>query len=624
MDASLPTINQILCDIREISYCQPTCPCVRCQQAARRTTTAVRTAIDVNLDHPVLLRSVVSVHYCRTCQHYFRAQPPFLRRDSIYSNQVVSKAVQSVFADGMAMRRATARLARDFWVLPSEGSIRAWCRSYGAAFDFTVDYQQWVVGEFSGVLCIDEVYQDKLALLLAVDPRAPKGDRLVGYQLVHGDVDAADVQGFLVHLRAAGIEPAEVITDGSQLYPAVLRQVWPDAAHQLCLFHESRRLNQAAMKAIHAVLKALPKAPPVPSLFTGGQLRPHPPSPDATDPASQRWYWRQADRRTQIAQVHALATQGLSQRAIAHRTGHNRRTVKLWLEAPVPPLPPEMPETLSGIAALPAPQQRRERKLQLRQQVHTLAQEGLSYSAIARQTGLHRLTVKSWLKHTPEGPDVEPVSSAPQASETLPPPDGWSDWQQVRQLRTDLQKQRFLLLRRPDRLGPEEQQQVAGLLASPVGAELAVIRNFLVDWHAIWHDQNGQRRNLAEAQTLFEAWQQNIASAAIPSLHRIQEQATPESFVKLSQFLRDPHWEQTNNGAERTGRQFRHRQGPHFNMRSEATIAMSINVAAVLHKEASVAPCLPRLHTCQRGRRAKQSAPTALQPNTQAGQVAQS
>jgi hypothetical protein len=36
-------------------------------------------------------------------------------------------------------------------------------------------------------------YQDRLALLLAVDPAAPEGDRLVGYQLVHGAVDQAEM-----------------------------------------------------------------------------------------------------------------------------------------------------------------------------------------------------------------------------------------------------------------------------------------------------------------------------------------------------------------------------------------------------------------------------------------------
>jgi hypothetical protein len=51
--------------------------------------------------------------------------------------------------------------------------------------------------EFSGILCVTEVYQGQLALLLAVDPAAPDGDRLVGYQLVHGRVDTAVVAGFL-------------------------------------------------------------------------------------------------------------------------------------------------------------------------------------------------------------------------------------------------------------------------------------------------------------------------------------------------------------------------------------------------------------------------------------------
>ena len=77
-----------------------------------------RTAIDIELDHPVLLLVTVSVHHCDPCKHYFRAQPPFLRPDAIYSNRVVEKAVQAVCLDGMAMRRVPARLARDFWVQP--------------------------------------------------------------------------------------------------------------------------------------------------------------------------------------------------------------------------------------------------------------------------------------------------------------------------------------------------------------------------------------------------------------------------------------------------------------------------------------------------------------------------
>src|SRR5262249_44339584 len=34
-----------------------------------------------------------------------------------------------------------------------------------------------------------------------------------------------------------GFQPQVVVTDGSNLYPAVLKEVWPTARHQLCVFH---------------------------------------------------------------------------------------------------------------------------------------------------------------------------------------------------------------------------------------------------------------------------------------------------------------------------------------------------------------------------------------------------
>lgn len=262
----------------------PEAPCDRCQQPAPRYSTAACVAIDLDLSQPVLLAVTVSVHHCTACQHYFRAQPPFLWSDAIYTNRVVDKAVQSVYRDGMAMRRISQRLAADFWVQPSEGMIRGWCTTYGKTFDFVNDYQPWVTRAFSGILCVDEAYQGDLALLLAVDPSAPDGDRLIGYQLVHGNVSASMVESFLMRLKAAGIVPDEVITDGPALYPAVLAKVWPAAAHQLCLFHETRRVTAAVLDVIKAVRKQLPSPPPVPGVGRGGPLLPQPPSDDLNDP----------------------------------------------------------------------------------------------------------------------------------------------------------------------------------------------------------------------------------------------------------------------------------------------------------------------------------------------------
>jgi len=78
---------------------------------------------------------------------------------------------------------------------------------------------------------------------------------------------------------------------------------------------------------------------------------------------------------------------------------------------------------------------------------------------------------------------------------------------------------------------------------------------------------------------------------------------TATRFEQLSQFLRHPQWEATNNGAERTGRAFRHRQTPHFNLRKEASIELSIVVSACLRKELALRPSVEPFHTCQRGRK---------------------
>jgi transposase-like protein len=602
MTQTTSSVNQTICHIREVEYNLSVTPCDRCQQPAPFFTTAERTAIDINLEHPVLLHVTVSVHHCAECDHYFRAQPPFLQRGAIYSNRVVDKAVQSVYEDGMAMRQVPTRVARDFWVCPSEGSVRRWCRAYGEAFDFATDYQPWVVSEFSGILCVDEVYQDRLALLLAVDPAAPDGDRLVGYQLVHGNVDATEVERFLAHLREVGIDPDQVITDGSSLYPTVLTQVWPDAAHQLCLFHETRHVTKAAMKAINAIRKSLPHPPPTSATRGGGPLRSRPPSDDSTDPASQRWYWRQAQRHVEISHVHELAQQGLSQRAIARQTGHHRETIKRWLQEPIPPLPEDMPTDLPEVASLPAPLQRKQQKQKLKHQVHALAQEGLSHSAIARRIGIHRITVKRWLEQDLPSEPTEPMSSVEKV-DMPPPPTPWSNWDEVRQIREALQEHRFLLLHRPENLTSDEQEQLDALFTSPIGEQLQIVRSFLVDWYRLWINDSGQRRALAEARASCEAWRTNTTYQAVPQLQRVQERMTAAKFESLSQFLRHPDWEATNNGAERAGRAFRHRQAPHFNLRKRESIENSINVIACLRKAAALQPPLGPYHTCQRGRK---------------------
>jgi hypothetical protein len=500
-----------------------------------------RTAIDIDLDEPVLLGVLVSVHHCRSCRRYFRAQPPFLRPDAIYTNRVVAKAVEAVYRDGLAFRRVAARLARDFWVQPSEAMIRRWCRAYAARWDFERDYLPWVVETFSGVLCVDEVYQGQLALLLAVDPAGADGDRLVGYQLVQGTVDQGVMDGFLRRLRAAGINPVQVITDGAAIYPSLLGEVWPTAAQQLCLFHESRRITLAVSDVLKVVRGRLPTPPPATRATLGGRPRLVTPAAEATDHSTTRWRWREASRAAALARVHELRRRGVSVREIAQQTGLNRRTVTKWLRFETPPETP--PELVATQVTLPS----------------------------------RMLFVES------------------------PAPTPWTSWQEVRQVREQLKRGRWLLLRRPDHLSAEEQTQLQTLLDSPSGTELRVARAFVVDWYAIWRDEAGQRRSLAEAQQRYERWQTNTEYRRLAPLRRVQESVDRARFERLSRFLQQPTWEATSNGAERMGRTFRHRQSPHFNLRTAASITADLTVRACLYKQAAISPVVLFDNRCRRG-----------------------
>jgi len=612
------SLNSTPCTIRSVDFLLPFAPCDRCGADAQRVDVATRIAIDIDLDQPAVLAVHTSIHFCAPCHHYFRAQPPFLRRDAVYTRRVMHKALASVIEDGMAFRTVSQRLARDFWVRPSEAIIRRWHRTYAAGIVLDEAYHAWIVATFSGILCVDEVYQHDVALLLAVDPAAPEGDRLIGYSLAREGIDAATVTAFLSRLAAAGIQPDEVITDGSTLYPRVLAEIWPQAAHQLCLFHETRRITTAAQEVIRQVRRTLPTPPHRRAGGKGGPLQAYPPSDNPHDPAVQRWHTRQETRHTAIGQVQALARQGWSERAITRQLGLNRRTVHAWLQhAPVT----EGSLHLVAAPSAPPPPARLRRTPALVAHLQHLAADGLSYVAIAQQTGLHRVTVSAWLRTaalTPppvDAPESGTAAEAPVASVLPPmhdrhiplpplaPPAPWETWDEVRQVREALREHRGVLLRRPTHLNATQQAQVEALLASPIGPTLAVVRAFVTDWYTLCRHEDGRRRSREDAQARYEAWRQDARYAALTPLRRVLAVMTPERFCHVSQFLRTPLWEATNNGAERGGRAFRHGQGPHFTLRSMASLDDALKVRAYRQKEGSEVATRPVPASSRRGRR---------------------
>ncbi len=136
MEQSCSASVSVPCTIRQVRWSHPSCVCLECGNAAPRVWDVTRVAVDIDLNQPVMLAVQVSVHRCRPCGREFRAQPPFLRPDAIYTRRVVQKAVEAVYCDGLAARRVPDRLARDFWVRPSEKMVRLWCKAFADRLDF--------------------------------------------------------------------------------------------------------------------------------------------------------------------------------------------------------------------------------------------------------------------------------------------------------------------------------------------------------------------------------------------------------------------------------------------------------------------------------------------------------
>src|SRR3954471_2669797 len=51
--------------------------------------------------------------------------------------------------------------------------------------------------------------------------------------------------------------PEVVVTDGSNLYPELLAELWPDARHQLCVFHVLKDLHKLVLDAVRRLRRGL-------------------------------------------------------------------------------------------------------------------------------------------------------------------------------------------------------------------------------------------------------------------------------------------------------------------------------------------------------------------------------
>src|SRR4051794_30379202 len=135
----------------------------------------------------------------------------------------------------MNVEQTLESLSREFFLDLSTGYVYDVLHDHAAELDMS-EHRRKVLKHFSGTLCVDELHLGRFTLLLATDPLS---DLPVAFALVAAN-DQDHMRRFLGNLKTWGLNPKVVVTDGSNLYPGVLGELWPDADHQLCVFHTVR------------------------------------------------------------------------------------------------------------------------------------------------------------------------------------------------------------------------------------------------------------------------------------------------------------------------------------------------------------------------------------------------
>jgi hypothetical protein len=186
------------------------------------------------------------------CCKTFRSCPEGVLPRATYDNKVRDLVLDRILKDGMSVERTLESLRREYLLDLSTGFVYDVLYDHARQLDMA-EHRRKVLELFSGTLCIDELHLGRFALLLATDPLS---DLPVAFALV--DKNDQDHMGrFLGNLKNWGFLPKVVVTDGSNLYPKLLAELWPESDHQLCIFHVIKDINKLILDAVRRMRKAM-------------------------------------------------------------------------------------------------------------------------------------------------------------------------------------------------------------------------------------------------------------------------------------------------------------------------------------------------------------------------------
>lgn len=235
-------------------HCAPKkAPCPKCGKRGRRKRIVTRRVRTVAYQAVAYLEITYGEYAARCeCSKTFRNTHEDVPPRAAYDNKVRELVLDRILKDGMSVERTLQSLQREFLLELSSGFVYDVLRDQVAQLDMAA-HRRKVLEHFSGTLCVDELHLGRFTLLLATDPLS---DLPVAFALV-GANDQDHMRRFLKNLKTSGLVPTVVVTDGSNLYPGVLAELWPNAAHQLCVFHVVKDINKLILDAVRRMRTAM-------------------------------------------------------------------------------------------------------------------------------------------------------------------------------------------------------------------------------------------------------------------------------------------------------------------------------------------------------------------------------
>src|SRR3954471_24267188 len=228
-------------------------PCPKCGKHGRRKRTKTRRVRTVAYKAIAYLEITYGEYAARcACSTTFSHSPEGVLPKAQYDNRVRDLVLGRILQDAMNVERARESLRREFLLELSSGFVYDVLRDHAGQLDMA-EHRRKALAHFSGTLCVDELHLGRFTLLLATDPIR---DLPVAFALV-GANDQDHMRRFLGNLKTWGLVPRTVITDGSNLYPAVLGDLWPEADHQLCVFHILKEINELILDAVRRLRKGM-------------------------------------------------------------------------------------------------------------------------------------------------------------------------------------------------------------------------------------------------------------------------------------------------------------------------------------------------------------------------------